>query len=348
MGFCVNIREGGMGNTFQDAGRLGFRHQGMPASGFLDAPLAHCANALVGNPANATCVEMRVLGPTLFVTSGALRVAIAGQAQPVITRANSLQQPLLPWHSATLFEGDALRVGAIQNGCAYLSIAGGALLPEAMGSQSTYVRVAVGGLNGRALTTGDSFDGPANPVDVSTRELQSTQPFEWPAGPVRVIAGPQSDHFTADALDALVGTMWTTTAEQDRMGVRLSGQRLTHLTAAHADITSDGIAPGTIQVPGNGLPIVLLADCHTVGGYPKIATVITADLPRMAHMPPGTSFQFQLVDHAQAARALQATDALLTTWVGQLKTYSPPGFLDEKALYGQNLVSGFLRADPLG
>ena len=128
MGFCVNIRDGGMGNTFQDAGRLGFRHQGMPASGFLDAPLAHCANALVGNPANATCVEMRVLGPTLVVTSGALRVAIAGQAQPVITRANSLQQPLLPWHSATLSEGDALRVGAIQNGCAYLSIAGGALL----------------------------------------------------------------------------------------------------------------------------------------------------------------------------------------------------------------------------
>ena len=131
MGFSVDVRDGGMGNTFQDAGRLGFRHQGMPVSGFLDAPLAHCANALVGNPANATCVEMRVLGPTLVVTSGALRVAIAGQAQPVITRANSLPQPLLPWHSATLFEGDALRVGAIQNGCAYLSIAGGALLPEA-------------------------------------------------------------------------------------------------------------------------------------------------------------------------------------------------------------------------
>ena len=174
MGFSVDIRDGGMGNTFQDAGRLGFRHQGMPASGFLDAPLAHCANALVGNPANSTCVEMRVLGPTLVVTSGALRVAIAGQAQPVITRANSLQQPLLPWHSATLFEGDALRVGAIQNGCAYLSIAGGALLSEAMGSQSTYVRVAVGGLNGRALTTGDTFDGQHYGVAANTASVLGT------------------------------------------------------------------------------------------------------------------------------------------------------------------------------
>ena len=347
MGFRMTVRDGDMGNTFQDAGRFGFRRQGMPVSGFLDAPLARCANALVGNQAAATCLEMRVLGPTLAVESGQVRVAVTGQAAPLITRANGLQQACPPWHSVTLFEGDALRVGPIDGGCAYLSIAGGVLLADAMGSQSTYTRIAVGGLKGRALAVGDLLDGPASPVAWGLQEMRATQPFAAMNGPIRVIPGPQSDHFSDDALDALTAQPWVTTSEQDRMGVRLTGERLVHRTAAHADITSDGIAPGSIQVPGNGLPIVLLADCQTMGGYPKIATVITADLPRLAHMPAGTTFRFEIVDHARAAHALQTLDQSMDDWLRTIEPYTPTGFLDARALFSENLVSGFLRADSL-
>ena len=163
MSFTFEVLAGGLGNTLQDAGRFGFRHQGMPVSGFLDAPLAHCANALVGNPADTTCLEMRLLGPTLQVTSGFARVAIAGDAVASVQRASGVTQALANWHSVTLREGDTLTVGAIKNGCAYVSFAGGLALTRAMGSESTYVRVGVGGLNGGALTAGDRLPGPQAP-----------------------------------------------------------------------------------------------------------------------------------------------------------------------------------------
>lgn len=345
MSFSIETRNGGLGNTFQDAGRYGFRHQGMPVSGFLDAQLAQCANALVENLAETTCLEMRLVGPTLQVTRGCVRVAIAGDAMASVQRASGVIQALPAWQSLTLLEGDTLKVGAIRNGCAYLSFAGGLALSNAMGSQSTYVRVGVGGLNGRALEQGDLLKGPARAPAISEREYRSPEPWVPNSGPIRVIMGPQTDHFSADAIQALTQTTWKTTAEQDRMGVRLSGVVLTHLTPAHADITSDGIAPGTIQVPGNGQPIVLLADCHTVGGYPKIATVISADLPRLAHLPAGTEFQFEAVSDEQARLALEQEDSRMLAWLGRLQRYAPAGFLDERALYAQNLVSGMCRAE---
>lgn len=345
MSFTFEVLAGGLGNTLQDAGRFGFRHQGMPVSGFLDAPLAHCANALVGNPADTTCLEMRLLGPTLQVTSGFARVAIAGDAVASVQRASGVTQALANWHSVTLREGDTLTVGAIKNGCAYVSFAGGLALTSAMGSESTYVRVGVGGLNGRALAAGDRLPGRARAISPDAHELRAPEPFCHKGGPIRVMLGPQADHFSPDARRALTTTTWTTTPEQDRMGVRLAGVALEHQTRAHADIVSDGIAPGTIQVPGNGQPIVLLADCHTVGGYPKIATVISADLPRLAHMPAGTAFQFEVVSGETACMALGEADAALQAWLGRLQRYAPSGFLDEQALYAENLVSGMCRAE---
>lgn len=345
MSFSIEVLSGGIGNTLQDAGRFGFRHQGMPVSGFLDAQLAHCANALVENQADTTCLEMRLTGPTLLATTGSVRVAIAGDAMASVQRASGVIQAFPNWHSMTLLEGDKLKIGAIQNGCSYLSFAGGLTLPNTMGSQSTYGRVGVGGLNGRALAQGDRLKGPARASVISESERRSPEPWVFDEGPIRVILGPQTDHFSTASIQALTQATWTTTSEQDRMGIRLSGVALTHLTPAHADITSDGIAPGTIQVPGNGQPIVLLADCQTVGGYPKIATVISADLTRLAHMPAGTAFQFSVVSDEQARFALAQDDLKLRAWIGRLQPYAPPGFLDERALYAQNLVSGMCRAE---
>lgn len=344
MGGLIEIVDGGLGNAIQDAGRFGHRHQGLAVSGHLDRPLADCANALVGNPPDAACIELRGLGPALTVRSGPLRVALAGEVPATILRASGSSQPLPAWQSATLDDGDCLRIGAIAGGTAYLAISGGCAVPRQLGSRSTYQRAGIGGIAGHTLQPGDCI--PC--AQLSQRDCRETrgEPFVHADGPIRVLLGPQAGHFTDAAIATLVSTPFVATAEQDRMGLRLAGPALAHVNPAAADIVSDGVTPGAIQVPANGLPIILLADCQTVGGYPKIATVISADLPRLAHQPAGSTMRFQAVDLAGARQALAELRRRWTEWARGLHAFLPPGSVDETALYAGNLISGMVRADP--
>lgn len=344
MAGLIEVIDGGLGNAIQDAGRFGHRHQGLAVSGYLDRPLADCANALVGNPPAAACLELRGLGPTLAVRRGPLRVALAGNVAATILRANGSSQPLPAWQSATLDEQDSLRIGAVAGGTAYLALSGGCAVPSQLGSRSTYQRAGIGGIDGHALQTGDRI--PC--ARLAQRDYRETrgEPFVHADGPIRVLLGPQAGHFTANAIAAFLGTSYTATAEQDRMGLRLAGPPLAHSTPAAADIVSDGVTPGAIQVPANGLPIILLADCQTVGGYPKIATVISADLPRLAHCPAGSTIRFQAVDLAGARQALAELRQRWTEWARDLRSFLPGGSLDEAALYAGNLISGMVRAEP--
>ena len=136
--------------------------------------------------------------------------------------------------------------------------------------------------------------------------------------PIRVILGPQQEHFTAAALQEFVNSAYTVTPQMDRMGMRLDGPPLKHVTPEAADIVSDGVTPGVIQVPGNGQPIILLADCQTVGGYPKIATVISADLPRLAQRKPGDVLRFRAVDAEEAKAALLDLESRWRAWADTL------------------------------
>ncbi|MBK7464392.1 MAG: hypothetical protein IPJ50_17915 [Betaproteobacteria bacterium] len=147
----IEVIDGGLGNAIQDAGRFGYRHQGLAVSGFLDRPLADCANALAGNHPAAACIEMRGLGPTLAVRCGPLRVALAGNVAATILRANGSSQALPAWQSATLEDHDSLKVGAVAGGTAYLAISGGCAVPRQLGSRSTYQRAGIGGIDGHAL-----------------------------------------------------------------------------------------------------------------------------------------------------------------------------------------------------
>jgi allophanate hydrolase len=182
--------------------------------------------------------------------------------------------------------------------------------------------------------------------DGRTDERMALTPLPWSDGPIRVCWGPQDDHFTVAARAQFVVTDWCVTPEQDRMGMRLAGPPLAHTSPAAADIVSDGVVPGAVQVPANGLPIVLLADGQTVGGYPKMATVIRADLPRLGLMPPGRTLRFEAVDAAAARRALLVDQARWQAWRAALRSCPAEGWLDESALYTDNLVSGMLRAEP--
>ena len=342
MAGLIEVIDGGLGNAIQDTGRFGHRHQGMAVSGYLDRPLADCANALAGNPPSAACIEMRGLGPTLAVRCGPLRVAVAGNVVATILRANGSSQTLPAWQSATLEDHDSLKVGAIAGGTAYLAVSGGCAVPCQLGSRSTYQRAGIGGIDGHALQQGDRI--PC--TQLGKRDYRETrgEPLSHGDGPIRVMLGPQAGHFTEEAIATFLNSPYAATAEQDRMGLRLAGPALSHTSPTAADIVSDGVTPGAIQVPANGLPIILLADCQTVGGYPKIATVISADLPRLAHCPPGSTLRFQSVDLAAARHALAELRQRWTDWACALQTFLPPGILDEAALYGCNLISGMVDA----
>ncbi|MBA4261097.1 MAG: hypothetical protein C0443_03490 [Comamonadaceae bacterium] len=345
MSGLIEIVLPGIGTTVQDRGRVGHRHQGVPLSGWLDAPLARAANALLANPLDEAVLELRGSGTVLRVKAGPVRVALAGRIRATCQRSDGGHSALPAWHSATLHEGERLQLGAPESGCAYLAFSGGLQMQPQLGSRSSDWRAGLSGALGRALRPGDELPcGSWTAADL--REWRSRSPWTPSEGPVRVLLGPQQDHFTPDAIALFLRQPWQASAAQDRMGIRLQGQPLAHVNAAAADIVSDAVAPGAIQVPASGQPIALLADGQTVGGYPKIATVISADLPRLAHLRPGTQVRFAAVDLAQAHRALQDEHARWQRWLASRETCLPPGTLDEAALYASNLIDGLLRADP--
>lgn len=342
MSGLLEVIAAGLANTVQDCGRRGYRHLGVALSGSLDPLLAGCANALVGNDAAAACIEIRYHGPEMCVTRGPVRVALAGPIGASVIRSRGAEQALPAWTTATLEAGDRLRINAPAGGTAYLAVSGGFDTPLELGSRATYLRAAIGGVRGRALEVGDTL--PCRAVSAEDLRERRQSAWEHAAGPIRVIPGPQADAFQPSALCDFFESDWAVTPEMDRMGMRLAGPVLVHRSPEAADIVSDGVTPGCIQVPGNGLPIVLLADCQTVGGYPKIATVISADLPRLAQCRPGDRLRFVAVDIATARTALIEQNLAHSRWMSGIENYRPPGRVDEAALYVENLISGMIDA----
>ena len=345
----LEVVESGLAVAVQDRGRFGYRRLGVPVSGALDPVLLAAANALVGNAAGAAALEILLTGPALKVRAGRVRFSIAGEIVARLQSAQGKLLPVEPWCTVTLGPGDSIRFGAAAApkaggpGIAYVGISGGVEVPAVLASRSTYARAALGGVRGRAIAAGDLLPCRSVAGDAPL-EFRGAGPLVHPEGPIRVVPGPQADHFTDEALQAFFSQPFTVTRDSDRMGMRLAGPALTH-SALGADIASDGVTPGAIQVPANGQPIILMADCQTVGGYPKIATVIRADLPRLAHARPGAQLRFARVNLLEAAAARAAQAQQLALWVGRIAGFRPAGVIDDAALYGGNLVSGMIRAD---
>jgi len=332
----------GLFTTLQDRGRLGFQSLGMPVAGALDMLGLQIANALCGNAPDMAALEVRYLGPSLKVEAESVRLALAGEAQADLLAADGSVYPLQSWRSFTLKQGDTLRIGNTGSAVAYLAVAGGFDLPPFMGSLSTYTRAGLGGFKGRALQAGDLLP-LALPEAPASGDLQvSGADALYGEGPIRVVLGPQQDRFTAEGIAAFLGGAYSVTQEADRMGIRLQGPAIAHTRGA--DIASEGIANGAVQVPGNGQPILLIADRQTTGGYTKIATVISADLPRLGGLKPGAVMQFQQVSVAEAEAIRRRQQADLQALLADLQPAKPAGGLDLDALYSENLISGMVDA----
>jgi len=329
----IEVIDGGIGNSIQDRGRLGFRHMGITVSGWIDPMLARCANALVGNEADCACIEIRGAGPTLVAREGRFRVVLTGDISALLTKENGATREVPAWTSFTLEANDTLEVGYIAGGTAYLAVGGGIDTPLQLGSRSTYQRALIGGVDGRPLATGNRL--AAKPIRDPKFQEYRAEPWSHDQGPIRVVLGPQEDHFDPASAKAFVENGYTVTTQLDRMGVRLEGQALVHVSKAAADIVSDGVTPGSIQVPGNGQPIILLADAQTVGGYPKIATVISADLPRLGQAKPGDTIRFAAVSVREARDALVAREKRWSDWAAGVKFGLPaPCSMSDDMGYG--------------
>lgn len=333
----IEVLECALPASFQDLGRPGYRHLGVPLSGALDPEWLAIANALAGNPPQTVALEMRLLGPKLRATAP-VTIALAGGFSARIEDTAGLTRPAADWCSHLLATGETLSIGALRSGIGYLAVAGGFGLSQVLGSRSTYARAGLGGIDGRPLRAGDRVATGAGGAEVSLRLSDAPHTI---SGPLRVMPGPQRDYFTDAAWQHFIGAEFVVGREADRMGLRLDGPRLEH--ARGADIVSDGVTPGAIQVPGDGRPIVLLADCQTVGGYPKIATVIAADLPRLGHALPGHRLRFVAVSAEEAIAARRDAARRLAECIASI---GPGGAeLDLDALYGANLIDGVIDAD---
>jgi biotin-dependent carboxylase-like uncharacterized protein len=341
----------GLMTTLQDLGRRGYQHLGVPVSGALDPVCLQAANLLAGNAPGIGALEIAYQGPTLAVEADSVRIACAGgqAAVDILGPDGGAGQRLGPFESARLVRGQTLKIGALSGSAIlYLAVEGGLAVAPVMGSQSTLTRGGIGGFAGRALQAGDIL--PLNRPSAPEREEIMLPPLDLsPPGRVRVVLGPQDDHFTPAGLATLLASPYTISRASDRMGMRLDGPTLEH-SAKGYNIVSDGIAPGSIQVPGNGLPIVLLADRQTTGGYPKAATVISGDLPALGRMMPGATISFAAVDVDTAERAARELARSHTELPSRMVAVARRQTIDVDRLLAVNLISGAVdaRADPRG
>ncbi len=335
----LKIRDPGPVTTVQDAGRLTARRWGVPVAGTLVPDWLFLANALVGNGEEAAGLEFWLTGPRFTVETDAVLLAVGGPAEMKVEGAEGARS-VPPWTATRAERGDKVGVGRVGSGTtAVLAVSGGIDTRPVLGSRATYTRAALGGLDGRALRPGDDLplgtQGSAEPLALSDPPIDQDDP-------IRVVLGPQDDHFQPEALEAFLNGQYTVTDMVDRMGMRLDGPALAHRVPELAQIASDGSVPGAVQVPGNGQPIVLLADAQTVGGYPKIATVISADLPRLARLAPGEMVRFVAVGVSEAEEHYRRKIASLRALMKQAKPTWLASGLDLRCLYAANLISGMV------
>ncbi|MEH6988659.1 biotin-dependent carboxyltransferase family protein [Cytobacillus firmus] len=313
----IKVLKPGLLSSIQDLGRTGYQKFGVIASGAMD-PFSHrMANLLSGNEENDPALEITMMGPTLTFEEDTLISICGGDLSPSING-----QPIRTWRSVFVKKGSELKFGGCQKGCrAYLAVSGGFNVPEVMNSKSTYLRAGIGGFKGRALKAGDMVEtGKPSLQSLKMKDYLSKQLLDkvfvendWGIASklipetvgnpeIRITRGRQFDLFTHESRLQLFNHAFEVTAQSDRMGYRLKGPALA--LSEHAEQISEAVNFGSIQVPPDGNPIVLLADRQTTGGYPKIGQVAAVDLPLLAQAKPGDALRFVEISNKEAQQLL--------------------------------------------
>ena len=328
----LRIIQPGMLSTIQDRGRFGYQRFGMPTTGAMDTFALRAANLLVGNDDNAACIEVTVLGPRIELLADTTFAVTGAKVSP---RLNG--EPVPMWQPVTAQEGSRLEFRSPKDEMrAYLAVTGGIDVPLIMGSRATYMKTALGGIDGRPLQAGDILNAFNEEAPTPTTQCSFPQeaiPKYGSSHKLRVVLGPQDAAFTQAGIDTFLQETYTVSIYSDRMGYRMEGPPIEHTDGP--DVISDGTPLGTIQIPGDGQPIILLADRGTTGGYTKIATVISPDLSKVAQAMPGHTVTFESVSIEEAQEAYRRQESLLDS-------------IKNSALPRMSLVLGDAISDILG
>lgn len=311
----MSVIKPGLLTSIQDLGRKGYQQHGVIVSGAMDPYSLRIANMLVGNKEGEGALEITLMGPTLKVEKDCLIAITGGDLTPTV---NGQVVPM--WRPIFLKKDAILAFGGCRSGCrTYLSVAGGFNIPSVMNSKSTYLKGGLGGYKGRALQAGDEIEINAESPSQEKRAFNDFSTVKWfvngkdfmpESKPViRFIQGSQYEFFANSSKDDFEKESFKVSNQSDRMGYRVSGPSMDF--KEKRDLLSEAVTNGSIQVPPDGNPIILLADSQTTGGYPKIAQVITADIPFIAQVKPGESIQFSRVTLREAEQLYLQKEQML-------------------------------------
>lgn len=296
----IEVLNPGFLTTVQDFGRVGYQKLGISPSGVLDRRAAALANLLVDNPVGEAVLELTMTGPELRFTADNFVAVTGADFSPVLNG-----EPVPSYAAIPVKAGEILSLGQAKSGCrAYLAFAGGLDVPAVMGSKSTNLKCGFGGYQGRRLRAGDTIGFASPKTELPFFPLRTLKvPSFGSEITLRVVPGPQDDAFTESGIRTFFGETYRVTPRFDRMGCALDGPAVEY--REKADIISDGIPAGAVQIPSNGKPIIMLADRQTTGGYTKIGTVAAVDLPLLAQCQAGNSIRFQQISVGSAQKLLR-------------------------------------------
>jgi len=343
----LRVQHPGLYSTLQDQGRRGLRSLGIPWAGVGCEAWMHFANALLDQDRLTPVIETFEGGLSLSATDEVVWESIIGDVDAQILDTDGTTRQALPWQSHPLHPGDTLRL--TRTGRYRSAVVGikGLSINEHFGSVSTYPNASLGGLNGSPLSVGDelklqtSTDSSCSP--------KALDEFTFPGEPqthepkrcyqIRAVLGPQDDAFTDESIKQFFSERFTVSTEIDRMGARLTGPTLKHRSAELKDLISDAILPGSVQVPGIGNPIVMLADAHTIGGYPKIATIVSADRALFSLIRPGDDIEFVSIDRAAGNAHTRTLAEKIDKAIDNIQDVGASSLSTERLL-GLNLIGG--------
>ena len=337
----IAIQSIGPGCQVQDLGRPGWHRYGITQGGAMDRLAIHESATLLAQSADLACLEIAGLGGVFTAVGGPVQFSLTGAPMPA-----RIDDSQLSWNASyTLYEGQKLTTGLVESGMySYMGFGGGINTPSELGSRSTNARSALGGHHGRCLQAGDVL--PVGEYS-SNKSGLSIGPIErWQGGDIRVVWGPQAYLFSDGEQQRFLDTQYRVEHRLNRMGVRLQSTAAPLSASGHLSAVSDAVSLGDIQIPGDGYPAVLLADHQSTGGYPRIATIITADMARMAQSRPDTAVQFVAVDMDEAVSALrQQVDSISRLGDTLQPLLRHPQDIDDLLSY--QLVSGFIADERL-
>lgn len=318
----IKVTNAGLLATIQDLGRYGLQKYGIIVGGAMDPVALRLANILVGNKENEAAIEITMFGTELFFENDHVIAITGADLEPKINRTTSAPM----WRPFLMKKGDSLKFNNTKSGTrAYLSISGGFCVPSVMGSKSTYIQAKIGGYKGRVLKENDTLKigKYSDQAKVLYKYLKRKKTdVNWfidyshiyhieSSTEIRVLKGSEFNLFTEYSQQAFLNSSFEISLNANRMGYQLNGEKLT--LSNKTELLSEGVTYGTIQVPNNGQPIILMVERQTIGGYPKIAQVITVDIPKLAQMGPKDTITFKVVSIKKAEELLMEREKRIYT-----------------------------------